>query len=367
MTALVGMVDRASPWRPHSLLPFEASEDDAGAALRCLQDDPVGHGCADAFEAGLAAATGLAHVVAVSSGTAALEIALKVVGVAPGDEVLIPALTFVGAAAAVLHVGATPRLIDCHSDPLGAVTCFKLDRYLRSLPAETRRRIKALIAVDLLGQPCVDGHLKVLCDEFGIAIVEDAAQALGSVGIGRYAKIATLSFNNNKIVTTTGGGAVLTRDAGVAARARHMSTTAKKPSEHHYDYDGVGHNYRLPNVLCSLGVAQLPRLEARVGRKMALHTRYAMEASLVRGASIVRHSPASNCWLNVVLLEPTVDAAQRRDAALKALSSAGIGCRALFTPLHMVEPYEGFPRMPNLGVAEDMFNRAICLPSGVEP
>lgn len=367
MTALVGMVDRASPWRPHSLLPFEANEDDAGAALRCLQDDPVGHGCVDAFEAGLCAATGLAHAVAVSSGTAALEIALEVVGVRPGDEVLVPALTFAGAASAVVHVGATPRFIDCHNDPLGAVACFKLDRYLRSLPAETRQRIKALIAVDLLGQPCVDGHLKVLCDEFGIAIVEDAAQALGSVGIGRFSKIVTLSFNNNKIVTTTAGGAVLTRDAEVAARARHMSRTSKKPSEHHYDYDGVGRNYRLSNVLSSLGVAQLPRLEGRVGRKMALHNRYAIEASTVRGATVVHQSPASNCWLNAVLLEPTIDAAQRRDAAMKALSSAGFGCRALFTPLHMVEPYEGFPRMPNLGVAEDIFNRAICLPSGVEP
>jgi perosamine synthetase len=367
MTALAGMVDRASPWRPQSLLPFEASEHDAGAALRCLQDDPVGHGCVDAFEAGLARATGLPHAVAVSSGTAALEVALKVVGVRPGDEVLVPAMTFAGAASAVLHVGATPRFIDCHYDPLGKVVSFKLDRHLRGLPAAARGKVKALVAVDLLGQPSVDGHLKVLCDEFGIAIVEDAAQALGSVGIGRFAKVATLSFNNNKIITTTSGGAVLTHDAELAARARHMSTTSKKPHEHHYDYDGVGHNYRLSNVLCSLGVAQLDRLEARVCRKMALHARYAAVAGMVPGATIVRHASGSNCWLNAVLLEPSRDAAKRRDAALGALTAAGIGCRAMFTPLHMVEPYEGFPRMPNLEVAEDIFNRAICLPSGVEP
>jgi perosamine synthetase len=363
---VVQAVRDVRPWRRQVMLPFEANEDDCAAALRCVQDEPVGQGGLLAFERGLERATGLPCAVGVASGTAALELALRAVGVGPGDQVIVPAMTFAGAAAAVIHCGATPRFVDCLYSPPGAIAWFKLDRHLRILSGRERLSIKAVVTVDLFGQPSVTPELANLCEEFGLAVVEDAAQALGSE-IGRNARVATLSFNCNKIVTTTGGGAVLTSDPELAERVRHLATTARRPSEHHYDYDEVGHNYRLSNVLATLGLSQLGRLDEIKRKKHALAVRYSAALRRVAGYKFVEHPANSNAWLNCVLVDPPHDDGAIRDDALEALSKAGLGCRALFTPLHMVEPYKHCPRQRDLGIAEDLFYRAVCLPSGVEP
>lgn len=360
-------VHEASPWRPDVILPFEATEDDCAAALRGIQNDPIGHVALRAFEAQLARITGLPHVVAVSSGTAALELALRAVGVGPGDEVIIPTLTFSGAAAAVVHCGATPRFVDCISEPFGAIAWFKLDRHLRSLPAGSHGRIKAVIAVDMLGQPCVTTELRVLCDVFHLALVEDGAQALGTVGMGQHATITTLSFNNNKIVTTTGGGAVLTTDEALSARVRHLSTTARVERPFLYEYDAVGFNYRLSNLLASMALPQLDRLERIIGKKQGLSARYSRAFRGRPGFTFVQQPSTANAWLNAVLVDPPHEKGQIRSEMMKALQAKGVTCRALFTPLHMVGPYTSCPRQPNMETAEDLFYRAICLPSGVNP
>lgn len=358
-------VHGARPWRPEVILPFEATEDDCAAALRGIQNDPIGRAALDAFEARLARITGLPYVVAVSSGTAALELALRAVGVGPGDEVIIPALTFSGAAAAVMHCGATPRFVDCIASPFGAIAWFKLDRHLRTLASLAT--IKAVIAVDMLGHPCVTPELKVLCDTFGLALVEDGAQALGSIGMGSMATISTLSFNNNKIVTTTGGGAVLTKDEALAARVRHLATTARVTRPFLYEYDDVGFNYRLSNLLASMALPQLDRLEQTIGKKHGLTARYARAFSETPGLTFVSQPSTANGWLNAVLVEPPHEKGAVRLKVMGALQEKGINCRALFTPLHMVGPYTKCPRQPNLEMAEELFHRAICLPSGVDP
>jgi perosamine synthetase len=241
-----------------------------------------------------------------------------------------------------------------------------LDRHLRAL-GEDRRRIKAVIVADLLGHVGVTPELSLLCEEFGLKLIEDGAQALGSMTAGFQADVMTLSFNNNKIVTTTGGGAVLTNDAELAERVRHLATTAKKDHPHRYDYDAVGHNYRLPNVLAAIGVPQLARLEQIIARKHRLHQRYVAAFTNVSGFKLVSHGVSSNAWLNCVLVDPPHGNGTVRDMMLAALTRAGFGCRAMFTPMHMLEPYKGCPRQDDLGIAEEIFYRAVCLPSGVEP
>lgn len=364
---VVQAVRGAKPWQPEKLLPFEATEDDCAAALRCIQDDPIGQDALRAFEERLERITGLLYAVGVSSGTAALELALRAVGVGsePDHQVVLPAMTFAGAASAVRHCGATPMFVDCLYSPFGAIAWFKLDRYLRSLA--TPGSVKAVVAVDLLGQPCVTPELRILCDEFGLALIEDAAQALGSVGAGRFARLAILSFNNNKIVTTTGGGAVLAQDYRLAEKVRHLATTARLPSPYHYDYDEVGFNYRLPNLLAAIGVPQLDRIDRTVAKKRALSWRYEEALRRAEGFKFVSHPTTSNAWLNCVLVDPPHNKGLARDFLLEQLTTAGLGCRAMFTPLHMVEPYSGYPRQRDLGIAEDIFYRAVCLPSGVDP
>jgi perosamine synthetase len=360
-------VHEARPWHPTAILPFEATEDDCAAALRTIQSDPIGEGALIALEERLQRITGLPYAVGVSSGTAALELALRAVGIGPGDEVIVPALTFAGAAAAVKHCGATPRFVDCLSQPLGAIAWFKLDRHLRSLPLGTLRTVKAVMAVDLLGHPSVTPELRQLCDAFQFALVEDAAAALGTVGLGRWSTVATLSFNNNKVVTTTGGGAVLTADAGIAERVRHLATTARVERPFLYEYDDVGFNYRLSNLLAAMALPQLDRLESTVGKKHGLAARYSRAFSGLPGFTFVEQPSAGNAWLNAVLVDPPHEKGARRDAVMKGLAARKISCRALFTPLHMVGPYKDCPRQPNLEMAEELFYRAICLPSGVDP
>lgn len=360
-------VHAARPWHPSAILPFEATEDDCAAALRGIQSDPVGHGALKAFEEGLQRVCGLPYAVAVSSGTAALELALRAVGVGPGDEVIVPALTFAGAAAAVIHCGATPRFVDCVSVPFGAIAWFKLDRHLRGLRPDILAKIKAVMVVDLLGQPSMTPELRQLCDAFHFAVVEDGAQALGAVGLGRWSHVTTLSFNNNKVVTTTGGGAVLTADAGIAERARHLATTARVERPFLYEYDDIGFNYRLSNLLAAMALPQLDRLERTIGKKHALAARYHRAFSGLDGLGFVEQPSAGNAWLNAVLINPPHEKGARRDTVMAALAGRKIGCRALFTPLHMVEPFKACPRQPNLETAEELFYRAVCLPSGVDP
>jgi perosamine synthetase len=266
------------------------------------------------FEEELAAFTGAQRAVAVVNGTAALHLALRLAGVQPSDEVLIPALTFVATANAIAYCGAVPHFVDSETQSLG-IDAGKLDVYLDDVAEQrgdaffnrrTGRCLRALVPVHVFGHPCDLDALAGVCERFGLAMVEDAAEALGShykgTHVGTRGRMAVLSFNGNKIITTGGGGAVLTGDDVLADRIKHLATTAKMPHPWAYIHDEVGYNYRMPNINAALGCAQLEQLPGFLRRKRTLAARYAEAFRDVEGVTFVQE-PAwgrSNYWLNAL-------------------------------------------------------------------
>lgn len=331
----------------------------------------------DMLERMLAEQAQVARAVCVVNGTAALQIALQLAGASRGDEVLCPALTFVATANAISHCGATPHFLD--HDPatlgLGAMAlASRLDEVaeMRSGMAwnrHTGRRIAACVPMHTFGFPVDMDPLLEICLRHGIAVVEDAAEALGSRYKGRMAgsfgKVSALSFNGNKIVTTGGGGAILTDDTALADEARHLTTTAKIPHPWAFVHDRVGYNYRMPNLNAALGCAQLERLPELLARKRALAERYAAAFSGFDGASLFREAPYSqgNHWLNVLLLDR--GKAGEREAVLAAAHAAGFACRPAWTLMPDLPMYKDCPAM-DLPVARDLQARIINLPSGAD-
>ncbi len=326
------------------------------------------------FEDMLAEVTGAAGVVATVNGTAALHSCLVLAGVRPGDEVLVPAVTFVATANAVAYCGAIPHLVDCEPRSLG-VDAGKLSGHLADVADNdgegivnraTGRPIRALLVTHVFGHPADMDALGAVCVRFGLELIEDAAEALGSYSEDRHAgtcsRLAALSFNGNKIVTTGGGGAVLTDDAELAARARHLTTTARVEERWEFVHDQVGYNYRLPNLNAALGCAQLERLPYFLEAKRRLADRYRETFDPVDGVAVLAE-PAyarSNYWLNALVLDRTC--ADERDRVLAAAQAAGFLCRPLWRPMHLLPMYRDCPRM-DLATAEDMYRRVIALPS----
>lgn len=356
------------------LCPPRLAMQDRETVAHTLNVDPLGYGAILALETTLQAMLDPTHqlkAVAVSSGTAALHLALRAVGVGPGDEVLVPTLTFAGAAAAVMYCGAWPHFVDCSFSPIGALPVHKLSVYLNSLSKEQRTRIKAVIAVDLLGHPSINTELQYLCAAMGYALVEDAAGALGSVcdagHCGALGNVAAVSFNCNKIVTTGGGGAVLSNDAALIEHVRDMATTAKVPSSWAYEHHSVGYNYRLPNVCAALGVGQLGRIEEKVAQKWGRNAAYMRAFEGMDGVQMVSSFAGArpNHWLSAIMIDPRYvhDAHALRLETMKRLQGFGIESRELYTPLHLQKPYEDCPRQGNLEIATDLWRRVICLPS----
>jgi aminotransferase in exopolysaccharide biosynthesis len=326
------------------------------------------------FEAELASLTGADHVVAVVNGTAALHVALRLAGVGPNDEVLVPALTFVATANAVSYCGALPHFADSEERTLG-LDPRALREYLRStveihggrcVNRTSGRVLRALVPMHVFGHPAdIDGLLSVAHD-FHLTLVEDAAESLGSLVAGRhtgtFGVMGTLSFNGNKTVTTGGGGAILTDDADLAARARHLTTTAKVPHRWEYRHDEIGYNYRMPNLNAALGCAQLEQLPGFLEAKRRLFTRYRSAFANVAGVRLVEEPAGcrSNYWLQTLLLdEPR---AAQRDAVLAAANDDGLMIRPAWTLMHRLPAFAGCPRMP-LTVAESLSRRLINLPS----
>jgi perosamine synthetase len=295
-------------------------------------------------------------------------------GVEAGDEVIVPTLTFVGTANAVAYLGAIPHFADSEEPTLG-LDAAKLEEHLNEIaePAMARcvnrltgRPITAVVVVHLYGHPSNLDALGAVCRRFGIALIEDAAESLGSYYKGRHTgndgRLAALSFNGNKIVTTGGGGAILTNDDGLATAAKHLTTTAKRPHAWAYEHDQVGFNYRMPNINAAMGCAQLERLTDMLGRKRALTGRYRQAFRGMPGIGVFSEPTEcrSNYWLNVLVLE-RADAALR-DAILEESAAAGLMCRPAWTPMHRLPMYRDCPRM-DLSVAENLYQRIINVPS----
>lgn len=328
----------------------------------------------DRFERDLQAVTGVSHAVATANGTAALHICLLLAGVQPGDEVLLPALTFVATANAVSYTGATPHFVDSEAVSLG-VDAAALEAYLARIADRvgghcvnraTGRVIRALVVMHVFGHPADLEALDALAERWGLVLVEDAAESLGSFYQGRHTgnvgRVSALSFNGNKVVTTGGGGAVLTNDPVLGRRAKHLTTTARVAHRWNFLHDEVGYNYRLPNLNAALGCAQLEQLPGLLERKRVLAARYAQAFAGVAGVSMLSEPPQTrgNFWLNALMLASPDEA--RRDTVLAALNEAGYMSRPVWTLMHRLPMYSACPRM-DLPVAESLEARVINLPS----
>lgn len=328
----------------------------------------------DRFEADLAAYTGARHAVAVVNGTAALHVALKLAGVCAGDEVLLPTLTFVATANAVTYCDATPHFVDSSEDTLG-VDPQSLRAYLlrttelrggQCVNRATGRVIRALVPMHAFGHPVDIEGIMALAHDFRLALVEDAAESLGSVVGGRhtgtFGLLGTLIFNGNKTITTGGGGAILTNDIEIARHAKHLTTTAKVPHRWAYLHDEIGYNYRLPNLNAALGCAQLEQLPELILAKRRLYEKYKAALSEVSCIRLVAEPRGctSNYWLQTLLLDDAV--AAERDAILVATNDAGLMTRPAWTLMHDLPLYRTCPRM-SLSIAESLERRLLNLPS----
>ena len=328
----------------------------------------------DRFEHDLALYTGAKHTVAVVNGTAALHIALKLADVQAGDEVLVPAFTFIATANAVTYCNATPHFVDSEAVTLG-VDAAKLRDYLtrhteqrtgQCVNRATGQVIRALVPMHTFGHPVDLDGLMAITHDFNIALVEDAAESLGSYyhgqHTGTFGLLGTLSFNGNKTITTGGGGAILTNDSALAHHAKHLTTTAKLPHAWEYRHDKIGYNYRLPNLNAALGCAQLEQLPVMLAAKRELFTRYQTAFAAVQGVKLLAE-PAqcqSNYWLQSMLLDD--DQAYQRDVVLKVTNDAGFMTRPAWILMHKLAPFKDCPRM-DLAVAQSLSQRLINIPS----
>ncbi|SFK92847.1 DegT/DnrJ/EryC1/StrS family aminotransferase [Geodermatophilus ruber] len=319
----------------------------------------------DAFEAAVAERCGRRHAVALSSGTAALHLALLEAGAGPGRVVLVPTLTFAATANAVVYTGATPVFVDCEPHT-GNLDPALLREALVQLHREGAE-VAAVVPVDLLGR-CADyPELERVGAEFGVLVVSDAAESLGSDLAGRpagsFGAVAALSFNGNKVMTTSGGGMLLTDDPRTAGRVRYLSTQARQPTVH-YEHTEVGYNYRLSNVLAALGLGQLERLDGMIGRRRALREQYARLVADRPGVRVFQRpgDDGDNCWLTAILVDP-VEAGWCAEDLRKALDEADVESRPLWKPMHRQPVFAG-ARAFLTGAADTLFATGLTLPSG---
>ncbi len=325
------------------------------------------------FENEIAEFTGARHAIAVSNGTSALHVALVLAGVGVGDEVLVPTLSFIATANAVSHAGAIPHFVDSDARTLGmsveAVTAVLEAAERRGgalVDADSGRRIGAIVPMHTFGHPVDIEALVAVADRYGVPVVEDAAESLGSTVGGRhtgtFGRLGVLSFNGNKIVTTGGGGMILTDDDELGRRAKHLTTTAKVPHEWEFEHDEVAWNYRMPNVNAALGVAQLGRLDGFLESKRLLAERYRDVFATIDGARVVVEpdGTTSNYWLVTIALDDA-DLALR-DAVLRAANDDGLQCRPVWNLLHRQRPYRDAPHAAT-PVAERLADSLISVPS----
>ena len=321
----------------------------------------------DAFESEIAARVGVGHALALSSGTAALHLALLGVGAGAGTVVLCPTLTFVASANAIVYTGAQPVFVDADSGD------GNVDAHLMLQAADELLRAGATVAaamvVDLFGRCANYQTLEAGLQERGIPLVEDAAESLGSeVGdraAGSFGAVAALSFNGNKVMTTSGGGMLLSDDRELVERARYLSTQARRPVPW-YEHEDIGYNYRLSNVLAALGRGQLTRLDQMVGRRRAIRQRYADALDQLPGVRLIGHQPGSsqqdNCWLTSIELHAH-DARMGAEELIAKLGAEDIEARHLWKPMHLQPVFAG-SRSFLTGRAEAFFRCGVTLPSG---
>jgi dTDP-4-amino-4,6-dideoxygalactose transaminase len=318
----------------------------------------------EAFEREFAQVVGARHALAVSSGTAALHLALRLVRVGAGDEVLVSTLTFVASANPILYQGATPVLVDSERKS------WNMDPALLSEALEarcrTRKPPKAVMLVHVFGQSADINPIKESCDREGVALVEDAAEALGATYRGRapgtFGQVGAYSFNGNKIITASGGGMLVSDDGQLTARALKWATQARDPAPH-YEHSELGYNYRLSNVLAAIGRGQLLVLADRVAARRRNYAYYAAALSDLPGLLFMPEAPwgRHTRWLTTLTIDPETFGADR-EAVRLALEAENIETRPVWKPMHMQPLFAGCQCVGG-AVAEDLFRRGLALPS----
>ena len=347
------------------LSPPDMSAAEREALLRAFDSNwiaPLGPEV-DAFERDLAARVGVADAAALSSGTAALHLALVLLEVGAGDEVWTSTLTFAATANAIRYVGATPVFIDSERET------WNMDPELLSEAlggaAAVNRLPKAVVTVDLYGQ-CADyERISTVCRRYGVPIIEDAAEALGATYQGRpagsFGKVGVLSFNGNKIITTSGGGALVSNDAVWMERARYLASQSRQPFPH-YEHVEVGYNYRLSNLLAAVGRVQLSRLDELIERRRNINRTYRAALASIEGVEFLPEVAGENCWLSCILLDE-MRLGVGTNEIREHLEAHNIEARPVWKPMHLQPLYRSC-RIIGGGVAADLFARGLCLPSG---
>jgi len=328
----------------------------------------------DKFEQRLAEITGTKFAVACVNGTAALQVCLLICGVQKGDEVLVPTLTFAATANAVVHAGAIPHFVDSEETTLG-IDSDKLAHYLevhteiingQCINKNSGNVIRALVVMHTFGHPVDLDKVSQVCSHFKLELVEDAAEALGTLyknkHVCSHGRVSALSFNGNKIITTGGGGAIVTNSAELAARAKHLTTTAKLPHPWEFFHDETGFNFRMPNLNAALGLAQIENLNLFLQNKRLLAEKYQAVFKNIEGIEFVQEPEfaKSNFWLSAIKIHDcqSVTLVQILEEAHKRK----IGMRPLWNLMHTLPMYEANPRM-SLDCAEKLRCQVLALPS----
>lgn len=323
----------------------------------------------NAFEDELAEYCDRKHAVALSSGTAALHLALVALGVGPGDVVITATMTFAATANAIMYTGAEPVFIDC--DDTGNIDPDLLEEAFETLEKEGKK-VKAVVPVDLLGKVVDHDRIGEIAKRYEAVVLSDAAESLGAKykgkSSGAYGKAAIVSFNGNKIMTTSGGGALLTDDADFAQHVRYLATQARQPVVH-YEHTDIGYNYRMSNILAAMGRAQLSRLDEMMARRYEIRGSYGAFADQIAGVEIFGEPSGQpdtpthdNWWLTSLLVNEEVTGISS-SRIVQLLQEHNIEARPLWKPMHL-QPVYLKNRAFKSGTSEKLFGTGLSLPSG---
>lgn len=307
------------------------------------------------------------HVVALSAGTAALHLALIMLGVKAGDEVICQSFTFAASANPITYLGATPVFVDSESDTWNMDPQL-LEQAILDRKAKTGKYPKAIIPVHLYGMPAKMDEIMTIANRYGILVLEDAAEALGSTykgqACGTFGEYGVLSFNGNKMITTSGGGALVTPTEEAKRRTMFYATQARENAPH-YQHEEIGYNYRMSNICAGIGRGQMYVLDEHVARRREIHSLYTELLKDVEGITVMQRPSAdfdSNFWLTCILVNPEKAGFTREDLRLK-MDEQQIETRPLWKPMHLQPVFANVPMYVN-GVSEALFNDGLCLPSG---
>ena len=323
---------------------------------------PLGHNV-DAFEAQIKTYTGAKYALALTSGTAAIHLALRVLGIKDGDEVMASSFTFIGSVAPILYERCTPFFIDSDKESWNLDPNL-LEEELSQRAATGKKQPKALIVTHLYGQ-CADiKRIAAICEHYGVHLIEDAAESLGATyeekQSGTFGAMGIYSFNGNKIITTSGGGMLVSDDESLIAHARHLSTQAREPAPH-YEHTEYGYNYRMSNIVAGIGRGQMEVLDERIQRRREIFELYHHALGAIEGISFMPELEGSigNRWLTTLMLPESISPEKLR----LALEKENIESRPLWKPMHAQPLFQG-ANQKITGVSDALFARGICLPSG---